>query len=113
MLLIGTTDGFDQPWIKLFQASKERLSRNYVLIAGAIIDALAKTHGMAKQKFRSTRPGGFSGAKVYMWYAEVLKNHCNDVGRTFCDAINNCSVQGMPHFTGSVPEILCIEEFQL
>ena len=29
-------------------------------------DALAKTHRMAKQKFRPTRPGVFSGAKAYI-----------------------------------------------
>ena len=41
----------------------------------------------AKQKFRPTRRSGFSGAKAYMLYVEVLKKHCNNVGRTFCDAI--------------------------
>jgi len=43
---------------------------------------------MAKQKFRSTRPGGFSGVKAYMSYVKVLKNRRNAVGRTFCAAIN-------------------------
>jgi hypothetical protein len=38
---------------------------------------------MAKQKFRSTRLGGFSGAKD----VEVLKKRHNAVERTFCDAI--------------------------
>jgi hypothetical protein len=38
-------------------------------------------------KFRSTRLSGFSGVKAYMLYGEALKNHCNAVGRTFCDAI--------------------------
>jgi hypothetical protein len=42
---------------------------------------------MAKQKFRPTRLSGFLGAKAYMLYVEVLKSHCNAVGRTFCDAI--------------------------
>jgi hypothetical protein len=42
---------------------------------------------MAKQKLRPTRLSGFSGVKAYMLYVEVLKNHCNAVGRTFCDAI--------------------------
>jgi putative protease len=42
---------------------------------------------MAKQKFRPTRLGGFSGAKAYIWYVEVLKKRRNAVGRTFCDAI--------------------------
>jgi len=51
------------------------------------IDALAKTQGMARQKFRPTGLGGFSGAKAYMWYAEVLEKRRNAVGRTFCDAI--------------------------
>jgi hypothetical protein len=50
-------------------------------------DALAKTQRMAKQKFRPTRPGGFSGAKAYIRYVEVLKKRRNAVGRTFCDAI--------------------------
>ena len=44
---------------------------------------------MAKQKFRPTRPGGFSGAKAYIEYVEILKNHRNAIGRTFCDAIKN------------------------
>ena len=52
-----------------------------------IFDALAKSHGMAKQKFRSTRRSGFSGVKAYIWYVEVLKKRCNAVDRTFCDAI--------------------------
>jgi hypothetical protein len=30
------------------------------------LHAFAKTHGMAKQKFRPTRLGGFSGAKAYI-----------------------------------------------
>jgi hypothetical protein len=42
---------------------------------------------MAKQKFRPTRLGGFSGAKAYIVYVEVLKKCRNAVGRTFCDAI--------------------------
>jgi putative protease len=42
---------------------------------------------MAKQKFRPTRLGVFSGAKAYIWYVEVLKKRRNAVGRTFCDAI--------------------------
>jgi putative protease len=42
---------------------------------------------MAKQKFRSTRLGGFSGAKAYIKYVEVLKKRHNAVERTFCDAI--------------------------
>jgi hypothetical protein len=31
-----------------------------------IVDAFAKTYRMAKQKFRSTRPGVFSGVKEYI-----------------------------------------------
>jgi hypothetical protein len=42
---------------------------------------------MAKQKFRPTRLGGFSGAKAYIKYVEVLKKRRNAVGRTFCDAM--------------------------
>jgi len=42
---------------------------------------------MAKQKFRPTRPDGFSGAKAYISYVKVLKNHRNAVGQNFCDAI--------------------------
>jgi putative protease len=42
---------------------------------------------MAKQKFRPARLGGFSGAKTYIRYVEVLKKRHNAVGRTFCDAI--------------------------
>jgi putative protease len=51
------------------------------------IDGLAKSHEMAKQKFRATRRSGFSGVKAYIGYVEVLKKRCNAVGRTFCDAI--------------------------
>ncbi|MBW6512369.1 MAG: hypothetical protein K0A93_09715 [Desulfuromonadaceae bacterium] len=43
---------------------------------------------MAKQKFRPTRPGGFSGAKTYIRQVEVLKKQRNAAGRIFCDAIN-------------------------
>jgi hypothetical protein len=50
-------------------------------------DAFAKTHKVAKQKFRPTRLGVFSGAKAYIEYVEVLKKCRNAVGRTFCDAI--------------------------
>jgi putative protease len=42
---------------------------------------------MAKQKFRPTRLGGFSGAKAYIKYVEILKKRRNAVGRTFCDAM--------------------------
>ncbi|HMB16822.1 MAG TPA: hypothetical protein VKN62_10940, partial [Pelovirga sp.] len=55
------------------------------------VDALAKSHGMAKQKFCPPRPGGFSGAQAYMSYVKVLKKRRNAGGRTFCDAIKvNC-----------------------
>jgi hypothetical protein len=50
-------------------------------------DAFAKTYTMAKQKFRPTRLGGFSGTKAYIQYVEILKKRRNAVGRTFCDAI--------------------------
>ena len=53
-----------------------------------IIDALANTHGMAKQKFRPATLGVFPGVKAYIWYVEVLKKRHNAVGWTFCDAIN-------------------------
>jgi putative protease len=43
---------------------------------------------MAKQKFRPARLGGFSGAKAYIRYVEVLKKRRNAAGRTFCNAIN-------------------------
>jgi hypothetical protein len=52
-------------------------------------DAFAKIHKMAKQKFRPTRLGGFSGAKAYIVYVEVLKKRRNAGGRTFCDAIKD------------------------
>jgi len=51
-------------------------------------DALANNHVMAKQKFRPTRLGVFSGAKAYIGYVEVLKKRHNAVGRTYCDAIS-------------------------
>jgi hypothetical protein len=37
-------------------------------------DTFAKIQRTAKQKFRPTRPGGFSGEKAYIRYVEVLKN---------------------------------------
>ena len=60
-------------------------------------DALAKTHSMAKQKFRPTRLGVFSGVKAYIWYVEVLKKRHNAVGRTFCDAIKTTSTKILTH----------------
>jgi len=42
---------------------------------------------MAKQKFRPTRLGGFSGAKATISVVEILKKRRNAGGRTFCDAI--------------------------
>jgi hypothetical protein len=39
------------------------LGREYPFLK---LDAFAKTHKMAKQKFRPTRLGGFSGAKAYI-----------------------------------------------
>jgi len=59
----------------------------YKICDAIIFDAFAKTLTMAKHKFRPTRFGGFSGAKAYFRYVEVLKKHRNAVGRTFCDAI--------------------------
>jgi len=56
-------------------------------MAAVFFDALAKTHGMAKQKIHPTRLGVFSGAKAYIGYVEVLKKRHNAVGWTFCDAI--------------------------
>jgi hypothetical protein len=62
-----------------------------VNFCNAIVEALAKNQRMAKQKFRPTRLGGFSGAKAYIRYVEVLKKCRNAVGRTFCDAIKAIS----------------------
>jgi len=42
---------------------------------------------MARQKIRPTRRSGFSRTKAYILYVKVLKNRCNTMGRTFCDAI--------------------------
>jgi hypothetical protein len=49
--------------------------------------AFPKTHKMAKQKFRPARLGGFSGAKAYIQYVEILKKRRNAAERTFCDAM--------------------------
>jgi hypothetical protein len=38
---------------------------------------------MAKQKYRPTRPGGFSGAKAYIWHVEVLKKAVTPWGGLF------------------------------
>jgi hypothetical protein len=62
------------------------------------VDAFARTHKMAKQEFRPTRLGVFSGAKAYIVYVEVLKKCRNAVGRTFCDAIKLGRQSGL--FTG-------------
>ena len=45
--------------------------------------ALANTHGMAKQKFRPTRPSVFSGVKAYIGYVEVLKKAITPWGVLF------------------------------
>jgi len=58
-----------------------------ILLMSYIYDAFAKNLERAKQKFRPTRPGGFSGVKAYISYVKVLKNRRNAVGRNFCDAI--------------------------
>jgi len=50
-------------------------------------DVFTKKHEMAKQKFRPTRLGGFSGAKAYIRYVEVLKKHRNTEGQNYCDAM--------------------------
>jgi len=60
----------------------------------SIIDGLANSLWMDKQKFRPTRRSGFSGTKAYMLYVEILKKRYNNVGRTFCDAIINLLVYG-------------------
>jgi hypothetical protein len=41
-------------------------SHSFAFLRSINQDALAKTDWMAKQKFRPTRPGGFSGAKAYI-----------------------------------------------
>jgi hypothetical protein len=69
--------------IRRFMPRRASLDGNILLN----YDAFAKIQRMAKQKFRPTRPGGFSGAKAYIRYVEVLKKRRNAVGRTFCDAI--------------------------
>ena len=43
---------------------------------------------MAKQKFRPARLGGFSGAKAYIWYVEVLKERRNAKGGLFAPPSN-------------------------
>jgi hypothetical protein len=42
---------------------------------------------MARQKFRSTRLGGFLGPMAYLWYVEIPINRRNAAGRIFCEAI--------------------------
>jgi hypothetical protein len=74
--------------MRMVQRNPKSLSLPFSYRYANLFDALAKTQRMAKQKFRPTRPGGFSGAKAYIRYVEVLKKRRNAVGRTFCDAIN-------------------------
>jgi hypothetical protein len=72
----------------LFGGRLWRAIHSFCFLAKAsLFDAFGKTHKMAKQKFRPARLGGFSGAKAYIVYVEVLKKRRNAVGRTFCDAI--------------------------
>jgi hypothetical protein len=52
------------------------------------IDGVAKTHGMAKQKIRPARIGGFSGAKACIWHVEVLKKRRNAKGELFAPPSN-------------------------
>ena len=49
----------------------------------AILDALAKSHKMAKKKFRPTRLGVFSGVKTCIEHVEILKKQRNAVGGLF------------------------------
>jgi hypothetical protein len=60
---------------------------NGQMLAMLLLVLSQKRRRMAKQKFPPTRLGGFSGAKAYIRYVEVLKKYRNAVGRTFCDAI--------------------------
>jgi hypothetical protein len=60
---------------------------------------------MAKQKFRPTRLGGFSGAKAYIQYVEVLKKRRNAVGRTFCDAIKKSRGRNRGFFVLSAADL--------
>jgi hypothetical protein len=53
---------------------------------------------MAKQKFRPTRLGGFSGAKAYIWHVEVLKKRRNAKGGLFATPSTIADVPtGRPH----------------
>jgi hypothetical protein len=82
-------------FLAMILAEKPEAGRKMHLPSGLYIfggylwfDAFAKTYRMAKQKFRSTRPGVFSGAfQAYIEHVEILKKRRNTVGRTFCDAI--------------------------
>jgi len=68
--------------------------------------------GMDKQKFRPTRRSGFSGAKAYLVYVEVLKKRYNNVGRNFCDAIKDTVpsrlVKQADIFPPPMPEHCCL-----
>ncbi len=64
------------------------VSSNYQLK----VDALVKSIGMAKQKFRYTRSSGVEGAEAYIWYVEHLRTRYDAVDRTFCDAIKSWSL---------------------
>jgi len=74
----------------LAKRTRRRLVGSALILAApvSISDSFAKNYKMAKQKFRPTRLGGFSGVKAYMSYVKVLKDRRNAVGRTFCDVIN-------------------------
>jgi hypothetical protein len=69
--------------------TEESLQRLFLNLHRLNNKAFAKTHRMAKQKFRPTRLGVFSGEKAYIQYVEVLKKRHNAAGRTFCDAIKH------------------------
>ena len=53
------------------------------MIRVVLLDIFANTPGMAKQKFRPTRLGVFSGTKAYISYVEVLKNIITQPGGLF------------------------------
>jgi len=69
------------------------------------LDALAKTIEMAKQKFRPTRLGGFSGAKAYIGYVKVLRNHRNAKGRLFATPSSLNLSRKLPAWRQSSPQI--------
>jgi hypothetical protein len=81
--VLGTPQGIKLSLVRLSSCNAGEAGKIEATILGLSFDVLAKSLGMAKQKFRYTRRSDFLGARLYIWYAEYLKNCYNAVDRNF------------------------------